>query len=295
MRNIKIIACLFIFILTMGCEQEPELYDFTKYKYVSFVDQEAAIAENYSEDAGQELGFPIYLQYDGSLLSEDFTVNLQITESGAQSGTDYSVESSSVLFKAGSILSEPFYLKTIDNLVTNEEERNLGIVIESVSNPNISIGVGMVNQSNKAFSLSILDNECSETLSIFTSDALTFVNNYETVTVKGTFDETNSTLKLEGNLVAYGPLANTSLVVDLTPVEPGAKIGAVTFDDYNAGFDTDGYEYKYTQSIDPDTDEIIVGSYDICAGSVNNIAFDIYYVSGASWVYWYSITADVSI
>lgn len=159
MKNIKIISFLFVFMLTMGCEQEVELYDFTKYKFVSFVDQEAAVAENYSVEAGKEEGYPIYLQYDGSILSEDFTVSLQITESGAQSGTDYTVESSTVLFKAGSILSEPFYLKTIDNLVTNEGERSLDIEIGSVSNPNISIGVGMVNQSNKSFSLSILDNE----------------------------------------------------------------------------------------------------------------------------------------
>jgi len=287
MRNIKIIAFVSIFILTIGCEQDPELYDFTKYKYVSFVDQEAAVAENYSEEAGNELGYPIYLQYDGSMLSEDFTVNLQITESGAQSGTDYTVESSTVLFKAGSILSEPFYMKTIDNLVTNEEDRNLDIVIESVSNPDISIGVGMVNQSNKAFSVSILDNECSETLNIFNSDALTFTSNYATVVVKGTFDEANSTLKLEGDLVAYGPLANTSLVMDLTPVVAGAKIGSVTFDDYYAGLDTDGWEYTYVMESE--------GTFDICAGTVNNISFGVYYLSSGSWVYWYSITADLSL
>ena len=287
MRNLKIIACLFIFMLTMGCEQEPELYDFTKYKYVSFVDQEAEIAENYSADAGKELGYPIYLQYDGSMLSEDFTVNLLISESGAQSGTDYSIESSSVLFKAGSILSEPFYLKTIDNLVRNEEERNLGIVIESVSNPNISIGVGMVNQSNKAFSLSILDNECSETLEIFNSTNLSLVSNEGSATISGTYDSNTFTLLLEGDLVAYGPLANTSLLIDLIPVEPGAKIGKVTFDDYYAGLDTDGWEYTYVMEGD--------GTFDICAGTVNNISFGVYYLDGGDWVYWYSIIAELSL
>lgn len=287
MRNIKIIAFLSIFTLTIGCEQEAELYDFTKYKYVSFVDQEAEIAENYSEEAGKEMGYPIYLQYDGSTLSEDFTVSLLITESGAQSGTDYTVESSTVLFKAESILSEPFYLKTIDNLVTNEEERSLDIIIESVSNPNISIGVGMVNQSNKDFSLSILDNECSETLEIFNSTNLSLVSNEGSATISGTYDSSTSTLLLEGDLVAYGPLANTSLLIDLTPVEQGAKIGTVTFDDYYAGLDTDGWEYTYIQESE--------GTFDICAGTVNNISFGIYYLSGGDWAYWYSITADISI
>jgi len=287
MKNLKIIAYVSLLILAASCEQDAELYDFTKYKYVSFVDQAAEIAENYSHQEGNEDGYPIYLQYDGSTLSEGFTVSLTITESGAQSGTDYSVETTTVSFEAGALLSSPFYLKPIDNLVTNEGDRKLMIEIESVSNPNINIGVGMVNQSNKSFSVTILDNECSETLSIFNSDALTFANNYETVTVKGTFDEANSTLKLEGNLVAYGPLANTSLVVNLNPVEAGAKIGSVTFDDYNAGFDTDGYEYTYVQESE--------GTYDICAGSVNNIAFGIYYLSGGEWVYWYSITADLSV
>ena len=273
--------------MTSNEQQDAELYDFTKYKYVSFVDQAAEIAENYSEVEGNEDGYPIYLQYDGSTLSEGFTVSLAITESGAQSGIDYSVETTTVSFEAGALLSSPFYLKPIDNLVTNEADRQLTIEIESVSNPNINIGVGMVNQSNKSFSVTILDNECSETLGIFSSDALTFANNYETVTVKGTFDEGTSTLKLEGSLVAYGPLSNTSLVINLTPVEEGAKIGAVTFDDYYAGTDTDGWEYTYIQESE--------GAFDICAGSVNNIAFGIYYLSGGEWVYWYSITADLSV
>lgn len=290
MKIFKIAICFVLGVFLLGCEQEIDTYDFTRYKFVSFVDQEAELAETYSADAlkaGDEEGYPIYLQYDGSTLDEDFTVNLKVTETVAKAGVDYSIESGTVLFKAGSLLSEPFYLKTIDNLITNEEERSLQIDIESVSNSNISIGVGIKNQSNKTFAVQILDNECSEELDIFNSSALAWASNQGSATVSGTFDSSASTLKFEGDLVAYGPLANTSLVIDLTPVEAGAKIGTVSFDDYYAGKDTDGWEYTYIMESE--------GSYDICAGTISGVAFGVYYLSGGSWVYWYSVDADISI
>lgn len=290
MNFYKILICFVLAAVFMGCEQDIDTYDFTRYKFVSFVDQEVALAETYSADAleaGDEDGYAIYLQYDGSTLDEDFTVNLKITETVAKADVDYSIESATVLFKVGSLLSEPFYLKTIDNLITNEEERSLQIDIESVSNPNISIGVGLKNQSNKSFAVSILDNECSDELDIFNSSALAWASNQGSATVSGTFDASASTLKFEGDLVAYGPLANTSLVIDLTPVEAGAKIGTVSFDDYYAGKDTDGWEYTYIMESE--------GEYDICAGTISGVAFGVYYLSGGSWVYWYSVDADVSI
>ena len=169
MRFIRIIACFVCATFFLGCEQDIDTYDFTKYKFVSFIDQDVTLAENYATTDGKEEGYPIYLQYDGSTLDEDITVNLKITEIVAKKGVDYSVESESVLFKAGSILSEPFYLKPIDNLTTNLEERSLIIEIVSVSNPKISIGVGIVNQSNKEIDIEIQDNECSDELDIFNS------------------------------------------------------------------------------------------------------------------------------
>jgi len=287
MKFIKIITCFVLAALVLGCDQDLGTYDFERYKFVSFIDQDVALGENYAAGEGNEEGYPIYLQYDGSTLDEDFTVNLKITEIVAREGVDYSVESKSVLFKAGSILSEPFYLKPIDNLITNVDERSLNIEIESVSNPKISIGVGIVNQSNKSFDVSIQDNECSDELEIFNSTTLSLTSNQGSATVSGTFDNSTSTLKLEGDLVAYGPLANTSLVVDLTPVEAGAKIGTISFDDYYAGLDTDEYEYTYKMESE--------GEYDICAGTISGIAFGVYYLSGGSWVYWYSVDADISI
>lgn len=287
MRFIKIITFFVCTTFILGCEQDIDTYDFTKYKFVSFIDQGVTLAENYATTDGKEVGYPIYLKYDGSTLDEDITVNLKITEIVAKKDIDYSIESESVLFKAGSILSEPFYLKPIDNLTTNLEERSLIVEIESVSNPKISIGVGLVNQSNKAIDIEIQDNECSDELDIFNSTSLALTSNKGSAMVTGIFDSGTSTLRLEGDLVAYGPLANTSLEVDLTPVEAGAKIGTLSFDDYYAGKDTDGWEYTYKMESE--------GEYDVCSGSILDIAFGVYYLSGGSWVYWYSVDADISL
>ncbi len=288
MKNIKIFfTALCILLCAAGCEQDTGLYDFTRYKFVSFIDQDVEVAETYSVDAksqGKEEGYPLYLKYDGSTLNEDFTVTINIEETVAKAGVDYEVVSQEVLFKAGEILSEPFYLKILDNLVTNEE-RKLKLEIASVSNPAISIGVGVVNQTNKDLVLKIVDNECEDDLSKFASGSLSLTSNKGTASITATVDQGASTIRFEGDLVGYGPLANTSLEVDMTPVQGGAKIGSVTFEDYYAGKDTDGWEYTYKMEQ--------AGSYDICAGSVTDLGFGVYYLSGGSWVYWYSVEADM--
>ena len=76
MKTYKLIIFFFLTIFIVGCEEQAELYDFEEYKFVSFIDKEYVLNENYSEDEileGNDPRFPIYLQYDGSVLEEDFT------------------------------------------------------------------------------------------------------------------------------------------------------------------------------------------------------------------------------
>lgn len=275
MKILKSIIILSIILFAIGCDEEVEQYDFEKYKFVSFIDSNDEIAETYTVE--NESGYPIYLKYDGSVLAEDFTVNLKITGKNAQEGIDYLVESTMVAFKADEIKSEPFYITMVDDLVNSAEERSLEITIESVSNPNISIGVGVVNQSNKSFVLKILDNECSETIAIF--NASTIVSSAGGHTVTGSVN--GSEVTLVGNLIDYDAFPTAELGITLTPTVVGATAGAATFADYPAGTDNDGYVYEFRQNGE--------GTYDVCAGTIS-VVIDVYYESGGSWVLWYTST-----
>ncbi|MFV8347307.1 DUF1735 domain-containing protein [Flavobacterium sp. ZB4P13] len=274
MKILKLIIPLFIILLNFGCEKEAEQYDFERYKFVSFLGQEVSVPETYS--VGNEAGYPIYLRYDGSTLKEDFTVKLKITPKNAKEGIDYSVETTTVLFKAGQIKSEPFYVKTIDDLTLSPEDRSLEIAIESVSNPKIDIGVGIVNQSNKLITLNIEDNECSKTIDVFKSSNLKNTNSIGSArTITGNLS--GNTLTLIGDLTFYGAFPSAKLNVTLTPVVTGATIGKVTFNDFDAGTDNDGYVYQIRQ--------VGEGTYDVCSEKIN-IVYTVYYISGGSWVYW---------
>lgn len=275
MKSLKSIVFLAVILFSFGCEEEVVHYDFEKYKFVSFVDSEDSVGETYTVE--NESDYPVYLRYDGSVLEEGFTVGLTITAINAQEGTDYSISGNTVTFKAGEIKSEPFYITLIDNLLSSTEELSLEINIESVSNPAINIGVGIVNQSNTMFVLNILDNECSETIDIFENGALTNTTAYGVHTITGSID--GNTATLIGDLISYGPFPNATLEVLLTPVQEGATIGTATFDDFVGGTDNDGWLYQFRQ--------IGEGTYDVCSGQIV-VDFDVYYESGGAWAYWYT-------
>ena len=287
MKRVKIIIFGALIMLQMSCNDEVELYDYTKYKYVSFIDQEYTVSETYAQDAadeGKPEEMPIYLQYDGSTLEEDFSVELSVIGNNLEEGIDYSLSSKTVNFKAGSIASEPIHLTIIDNLVNSDEDKNLVMSIISVSNPNINIGVGMVNQSNKELTIHILDNECSETIDIFNSSELINSTEWGDYTITGSVS--NEVLKVTGDLISYGSFPNANLEINLTPAVVGATTGTASFDDYEAGTDNDGYDYLFKQ--------VGEGSYDVCIGNVT-VQYEVYYESGGNWVYWYTVTNSINL
>lgn len=273
MKLIKSIIFLSLGLFAMGCSEKVDQYDFEKYKFVSFVDAQDDVIENYTAENGK--AYPIYLRYDGSVLEEDFNVILKISGNNVQEGTDFSTESTTVLFKAGEIKSEPLLITLMDNLVQNGDGRSLEISIESVSNPNLNIGVGIVNQSNKSFILNILDNECSQTIDIFNStNIVSSAGNY---TVSGSVS--GSEVTLTGTLIDYSSFPNEELIITLTPTIEGGTAGVATFTDYDAGTDDDGYVYQFRQNGQ--------GTYNICAGKIF-VGIDVYYMSDGEWIFWYT-------
>jgi hypothetical protein len=282
MKTYKLIILFFLSLLTVGCENQPELYDFEKYKFVSFIDKEYALNEDYSAgeiEQGNDPRFPIYLQYDGSVLEEDFTVELGISESFSQQGVDYSFDSTTVLFKAGSIRSEPIYLTLIDNIINDTDEKSLVLTIESVSNLNVDIGVGIINQANKEILIHIVDNECSSTIDIFNGETLS--NETSSGTYPALASVTGDAVAVQGDLIGYSAFPNASLEITLTPVEIGAKIGSASFNQQITGTDNDGYVYAFKQ--------VGEGTYDVCSQTIE-IEYDVLYQSGSNWVYWYTIS-----
>lgn len=277
---------MFIALSLLACDEDVQNYDFERYKFVSFIDESASFFETYSAEAvlnGEEEGFPIYLQYDGSVLDEDFTVELNIVENFASAGVDYTINSTTVQFKAGEVRSEPFYIYTIDDLVNSPEDRSLLLEIKSVSRPDIAIGVGVELQMNKSMTVEIIDNECSNTPEIFASQNIDNATEWGNYTVSATVE--NDIVTFKGNLIAYGSFPNAELAVTLTPAVAGATSGTATFDDYYAGVDNDGWEYQLRQ--------VGTGSFDVCAGTVE-VKYDVYYKSGG-WVYWYTVSNTYTV
>ncbi|WP_299551548.1 hypothetical protein [Seonamhaeicola sp.] len=272
MKILKTILYTAIIFVCLSCEEEPQLYNFEEFKFVSFIDQSGEILENGDT-------YIIALRYDGSVLTEGFSVNLEIA-GNAQEGTDYSVVNKVVNFEAGEIKSEPFEITIIDNLVVNDiADKMLEISIASVSNPNIDIGVGKILQSNKAFALKIIDNECTESVAdVFNSSNIhaSYGDSAVSASVSGDL------VTLNGNLVGYGSFPDAELGITLTPVVPGATIGTATFENYAAGTDTAGYEYQFRQNGE--------GTFDVCTGQIM-VGIDVYYLNlgtTSPWIYWYT-------
>ena len=279
MKILKTILNTVVIFVCLSCEEEPELYNFEEFKFVSFIDKSDEILENGDT-------YTIALRYDGSVLTEGFSVNLEIA-GNAQEGTDYSVVNKVVNFEAGEIKSEPFEITIIDNLVVNDiTDKMLEISIESVSNPNIDIGVGKILQSNKAFALKIVDNECTESIAdVFNSSNIhaSYGGNIVSGSVSG------NVVTLNGDLIGYGSFPNAELGITLTPVVSGATIGAATFEDYAAGTDTGGYEYQFRQNGE--------GTFDICTGKIT-VGIDVYYLNlgtTSPWIYWYTANTTFTV
>ena len=94
-----------------------------------------------------------------------------------------------------------------------------------------------------------------------------------------------SSVTLQGNLIGYGAFSSASLTVTLSPASAGAMKGSATFGEQETGTDSDGYQYKFV--------EVGEGSFDLCSGTIT-VEYDIYWLDGSSWTYWYSVTNTFS-
>ena len=236
-----------------------------------------------------ETAVPVIVEIKSfSPAAEDINVTFEVTGNNAEENTDFTVTpAGSVKIPAGSFVSEPILIKTIDNDAGTAMARSFDIRITSVTKENVKIGLGITEPKNAVVTVNILDDECSETIAIFNSTSL--VNTLDwgggptDKPVKGVV--TGSDVKVTGDLIDYGPFSNAAITIALTPESEGSTKGTATFGEQIAGTDSDGYEYKFIQTGE--------GTYDVCSGVIN-VAYDIYYMDG-DWVYWYSVSNTISV
>jgi hypothetical protein len=257
------------------------IYEFAAFKGTPSV--------NLNEQVNSEEPYPLVVELKAfTPYKEDIDIALEIVGNNAEPNVDFVVTpAQSVKIKAGKLVSDTIFIRTIDNLSGSAEGRSFDIRIKSVSKEGINIGLGFAEPKNAHITVNILDDECSETIAIFNSSSLTNAIDWGDgdVLKPATGAVTGNTIKVTGNLIDYGPFSDASVIITLAPQAEGSTKGTATIGEQPAGDDSDGYEYKFIQTGE--------GTYDVCSGTIS-IAYDIYYMDGG-WVYWYSVTNKFSV
>jgi hypothetical protein len=219
--------------------------------------------------------------------AQDIDLTLEITGSNAQENIDFVVTPHDVVkIRAGKLVSDTVWIKTVDNAAGTDVDRSFQIKIKSVSQPDVKIGLGIADPKNAAITFNILDDECSLTTDIYNttlSNSIKGLNGDGTKTAEGVL--TGNKIKVTGDLLNYDPFSNASLSVTLTPAGAGSTKGKATFGEQETGTDADGYVYKFV--------EVGEGSYDVCSGIIN-VEYEVYYMDGG-WTYWISGTNSFSV
>lgn len=263
-----------------SCDDDEPIVD-PIYEFVAFSGN-SSVALN--EFQNSETPFPLtakLLAFDP--YPQDIDLSLEVTATNAQENTDFMVTpNNSVKIRAGQLVSDTIWVKTIDNVVGTDMGRNFQIRIKSVSQSDVKIGLGLADPKNASVSFSILDDECSLTTAIYNTTLNNEINGGTTKSAEGVL--TGNTLKVTGDLIDYAPLT-AALSLTLTSDGGGSTKGKATFGEQDMGTASDGYQYKFT--------EVGEGLYDVCSGTVTS-EYDIYYMDGV-WTYWYSVTNVFSV
>jgi hypothetical protein len=271
-----------------SCDDEETVQD-PIYEFISFGgDEQVNIGEATTED-----GYPLIVQlWAFEPYQQDVTVTLGVTGTNAQSGVDFTITpSDQVKIKAGKLTSDTIWVKTINNDDANELERTVEVKINSVSLPDVKIGLGLKDPAKQSIKFKIQDDECSgNPICSFNQELANVVSApdgawSEDHTAVSVVDKTNSTVTVTGNLIAYGTFSDAALTLTMTPASDGSSVGTATFGEQETGNDDDGYEYKFV--------EVGTGAYNATAGTIK-VEYDIYYWDGG-WVYWYSVVNEFSV
>jgi hypothetical protein len=278
---------LFVILLcavAFACGEDQKIID-PVFEFVSIKGNESA---NLNENTNSEAGYPIVIQlWAAKPYSSDIDLTFQATGTNATAGTDFNLTTTTLKIRAGKLISDTLWITTVNNETASALARTVEVKLTAASQTGIKIGLGITNPTNDAILFTIVDDECSTPLTIFNS---TLTNNINwgggDIPKPATGVLVGNQFSVSGNLIDYGTFPAASLTMTLTPEFTGATRGSATFGEFESGTDNDGYEYKFVQTGN--------GSYDVCAETVT-VAYDIYYLSGSAWAYWYSVTNVFSV
>jgi hypothetical protein len=274
----KIFAFAILLTAALACQEDEKITD-TVFEFVSFKGNETVTL---NEAGSSEDGYPVVVQLWASKpYTIDIDLTLQTSPTNSVAGVDFVAIPQNLKIKAGKLVSDTLWIKTVNNAVAAPDERSIELTIETVSESDIKIGLGVENPNHQTITFNIVDDECSANTSVFNSNLNNIVNwGGDDVLIPATGVLVDDELTVTGNLIDYGTFSNGSITIILSPESPGATRGSATFGTQFAGTDNDGYNYQFEQTG--------TGTYDVCAGTVS-VAYDIYYEDGG-WVYWYSVT-----
>src|SRR5687768_3515637 len=133
----KIIFLLIVLCTgTFSCDDDENTTVDPIYEFVAFAG-ESSVSLN--EFDNSEEPFPLtakLLAFDP--YAQDIDLTLEITGSNAQEGTDFVVTPHDVVkIRAGKLVSDTVWIKTVDNAAGTDEERSFQIKIKSVSQPDV--------------------------------------------------------------------------------------------------------------------------------------------------------------
>jgi hypothetical protein len=284
MKTKIIFLSILLCAAVISCEEEKAVSD-TVYEFVSFRAETVSVDEfdNSTES------YPVIVQLWASKpYSEDIDVTLEITGHNAVKDVDFTVTpDQSVKIRAGSLVSDTLFIRTIDNASGVDDERSFDIKIGAVSKSDIKIGLGIAAPKKSILKVVIIEDDCNGSpLCAYNTGLNNTINGSKVNPVEVVLDKGSGKLSVTGDLIDYDVFPAATLTLTLTPESEGAAIGTATFGEQVAGTDDEGYEYKFV--------EVGEGSYDATAGTIS-IEYDIYYMDGGDWIYWYSVTNVFSV
>ena len=276
------------FILTIAllcfaffsCDDEKEIKD-PIHEFVSFLGNEDTDLNEH--DASLDDGVPVVVQlWAFKPYKEDITLTLDVEGTNAAEGVDFTVRpNNTITIPKGRLTSDTIWVKTIDNGAGTDLDRSFVLSITDISNDDIKIGLGLANPTKGAVKFNILDDECSNTIDIFNTDLTNTLDwGGGDVDKPVTAELSGNELTVTGDLIDYGGFTGAALTMTLTPDAPGSTKGTATFGEIYMGLADDGYEYQF--------DQVGTGTYDTCSGAVE-VEYDIYWLNGATWEYWYTV------
>ena len=279
----KKIFALVLLCIAIACKEDEMIKDDIA-EYVSFSGSNFITIGEADDNI---VGYPLTAQlWAFEPYNEDITLTFQVTGSNATSGVDYLVSpSTQITIKAGKLLSDTIWVKTVNGEVGNDLERTFEVELVSASQSSILLGLGSETKKNLGITFKITDDDCSGSpICVFNQSLINNVVKYGdpySFNAVGVVDKINNTVTVSGDLIEY---AEFDLVITLTPDSPGASTGVASIGaEQEVGTAWDGYDYKFIETAS--------GTYDASTGKIS-IAYDIYYLDGGQWWYWFSVTND---